>query len=91
MKHIFVKPFTFEGKEYTELEFDLEALKGSDIKNAKRLYTKNGGFAAIPATDAEFCALLLQGLTKLPLEFFDEMPANDYCSLTQSVTNFLLG
>lgn len=84
------KPFTFEGKEYTEIEFDLDSLKGADIKAAKRKFNKDGNFAAIPAADAEFCTILLQKLTKLPFEFFDEMPAGDFCTLTQTVTNFLL-
>ena len=31
MKHIFNKPFTFEGQEYKELDLNLEGLTGDDL------------------------------------------------------------
>ena len=92
MEYKFSKPYTFEGKEYEAIKFDLENLKGSDIAAAKKQFTAAGNFAAIPAADSEFCALILAQATKpkLPKEFFFELPAKDYCAITQLVSNFLL-
>lgn len=90
MEYTFKTPFEFEGKEYKSLTFNLEDLKGSDIAAAKKQFTAAGNFSALPSADSEFCALILARLTKLPVEFFNDLPAKDYCALTQSVSNFLL-
>ena len=91
MKHVFEKRYEFEGKTYTEIEFDLEGLKGSDISAAKKRFVREGGFSPMPTIDSDFCALLLAGLTKQPLEFFTGLPAREYCEITQKVSNFLMG
>lgn len=90
MIHVFMKPYEFEGETYENIEFDLEGLKGSDISAAKKRFNAMGNYAPIPATDSDFCALILERVTKKPLDFFDNLPANEYCSLTQKVSNFLL-
>jgi hypothetical protein len=90
MEYVFSKPYEFEGKEYKTIEFDLDSLKGSDIAAAKKQFSNAGNYSAVPAADSEFCALILSRVTKQPLEFFTEMPAKDYCSITQTVSNFLL-
>ena len=90
MKHVFAKPYEFEGKTYKEIEFDLENLKGSDYSIVKKQFVKEGNFAAILATDSDFCTMILARLTKQPIEFFMELPATEYCKLTAEVTNFLI-
>lgn len=90
MIYTFNKPYEFEGKEYKEIEFDLEGMKGSDFAEAKKQFTKAGNFVALPSADSEFCACLLAKLTKQPLEFFEQMDVKDYCAITQKVSNFLL-
>ena len=89
-EYVFKKPYEFEGKEYKSIEFDLDSLKGSDIALAKKQFSSAGNYAAVPAADSEFCSLILAKVTKQPLEFFTEMPAKDYCAITQMVSNFLL-
>lgn len=89
MKYVFEKPYEFEGKEYESIEFDLESLKGSDISAVKKQFAAAGNFSVLPAMDSDFCALILARVTKQPLEFFTEMPAKDYCQITQQVGNFL--
>lgn len=88
--YTFQKPYEFEGETYESIEFDLDCLKGSDISAAKKTFANMGGFSPLPATDSDFCALILARLTKKPIEFFEELPAKDYCALTQLVSNFLL-
>lgn len=90
MIHEFEKPFEFEGKTYEQIEFDLEGLKGSDISEAKKRFVKAGNYAVLPAMDSDFCAILLARLCRLPDEFFEQLPAREYCALTQKVSNFLM-
>ena len=90
MKHVFAKPYEFEGKSYEFIEFDLSKMKGSDISAAKKEFSAMGNYSPLPSTDSDFCALLLCRLTKQPLEFFLEMSAPEYCALTQKVSNFLI-
>ena len=50
MKHIFNKPFTFEGKEYKELDLNLEGLTGDDLISVEK-YDENSveiNFASVP-------------------------------------------
>lgn len=90
MKHVFSKPYEFEGETYTEIDVDLESLKGTDIAAVKKSWTTAGNFSIMPVTDSDFCVRLLAKVTKKPLEFFEELPANEYCQITQEVTNFLI-
>jgi hypothetical protein len=91
MEYVFKKPYEFEGKTYDKLELDLDSLSGADISAVKKLYAAGGNFSPIPATDSDFCIMLAARLIKQPVEFFNAMPARDYCAIAQGVSNFLLG
>ena len=91
MKHTFSKPYTFDGVEHTELEIDLDSLKGKDISAAKRAWALAGNFSPVPASDMDFCAALAAQASKQPVEFFEELPAGEYTKITQAVSNFLMG
>lgn len=90
MRYEFKKPYEFEGVTYTELEYDLDLLTGADISAAKRQWVGAGNFSPLPTTDADFCVYILARVTRRPVEFFTEMPARDYCGITQQVSNFLM-
>lgn len=90
MKFEFKKPYVFEGKEYKEIEVDIDALTGDDMSAAKKEYAADGNFTLIPATDWDFCILVAARATQQPLEFFKRMPAKEYCKLATGVSNFLL-
>lgn len=90
MKHVFDKPFNFEGAEYKELDLKLDALTGQDISAAKREWAAAGNFSPVPVADSDFCAAVAAKACKLPIEFFYALPAKEYTKLTQAVSNFLL-
>lgn len=90
MKYKFSKPYKFEEKEYTEIEFDLDGVSGWMIEKATRLYRRGGGLASVPYLDGEFCMQILNDVTNMPLEFFKGLPAKDYCALNMAVTNFFV-
>lgn len=90
MKHIFSKPIDFDDeKGIKEIEIDLDSLTGNDISAAKKTFTAEGNFAPILAMDTDFCICLAARVTKRPIEFFKDLPANDYCKIAQGVSNFL--
>lgn len=88
-KYTFSEPFEFDGETYTEIEFDLKTLKGVDISATKKIFSQEVPICLSLGADTDFCALLLARMTKKPIEFYKEMPAKDYCELTQTVSNFL--
>lgn len=90
MKHTFKEPVNFEGVEYTELDLELESLKGSDISEAKREWAAAGNFSPVPASDLDFCAIVAARASKQPLEMIMDLPAKEYTKLCQSVSNFLM-
>lgn len=90
MIYTFKQPYEFEDVTYTQIEADLESLTGRDISDAKRQWATEGNFSPMPTTDLDFCAHILAKATKKPLEFYTEMPARDYCAITQQVVNFLM-
>lgn len=90
MRHVFKTPFIFEGKEYKDLEIPLDSLTGQDISEAKKAWAAEGNFAPVPAVDSDFCATVAARACKLPIEFFQALPAREYIHVTQAVSNFLL-
>lgn len=90
MKFVFKKAYKFEGKEYNEIDLDLEGLTGEDVRAARKEYAADGGFSVIPATDWDFCICVAARAAKQPQAFFSALPANEYCRLAQAVSNFLL-
>lgn len=90
MKFTFSKPYTFEGQEYTEIDCDLEGLTGKDVSAAKRDWSSQGNFSAVITADLEFCSYVAAKAAKLPIEFFEGLPAKDYCRISTAVSNFLL-
>jgi len=90
MKHVFKNPYMFEGEEVKEIELNLEALNGKDVAAAKREWQRQGNFGVLPASDMEFCVLLAAKAAKRPYEFFDGLPAPEYCTIANAVSGFLL-
>lgn len=82
------KPYEFDGVEFTEVEFDLEAISGNEISEAKKRFQNEVPVCLVLGADNDFCAHLLAVITKKPIEFYRGMPARDYLELTQTVCNF---
>ena len=90
MKHLFTKPVSFEGVEYTEIEMNLEELTGKDISQIKRQWAGKGNFSPVPAADMDFQAMAACHAASLPHEFADALPAKEYTQLCTAVGNFLM-
>lgn len=88
------RPYVFEGKTYGELDLSgLEDVTAGTLENVGRQVSKkNPGInPAVLETSTPFCIMLAARVTKLPLEFFQRLPAKDGIALKALITNFLYG
>ena len=92
----FKKPYDFEGKKYSEIEVAVEELSGQNLINLQKRYQKTlakksfqtSSLAAL-TIDTDFILFALGELTKQPMEFFTQMPANDMLSCIYALQGFL--
>lgn len=88
------KPYVFEGKTYEELDLSgLEDVTAGTLESVGRQVSKkNPGInPAILEMSTPFCHMLAGRVAKLPLEFFQRLPAKDGIALKALITNFLYG
>lgn len=90
MKFVFEKPYTFEGKEYSEVILDLDGMKAEDTEaaaeQAELMVGQNKSFAR---GQASFLVCVMAKASKLPVEFFKGLPAREYLRLKGQVNAFL--
>ena len=90
----FGKPYKFGGQEYTEVDLSgLEDVTAGTLENVGRQVSKkNPGInPAVLEMSTPFCHMLAGRVAKLPLEFFQRLPAKDGIALKALITNFLYG
>lgn len=90
----FAKPYKFNGEEYTEVDLSgLENVTAGVLENVGKIFGKKnpGANPALMEMNMQYCILLAQRVSKLPLEFFHGLPAREAVKLKTLVTNFLYG
>ena len=84
------KPYMFEGTEYKEIDLSgLEELTTMDLKLADKMYNATGTFALVKETDVTYCTIIAHLATKMPIEFFDNLPAHEGFMVKTRITGFL--
>ena len=90
----FGKPYKFGGMEYTEVDLSgLEDVTAGVLENVGKIAAKKnpGMNPALQEMSLTFCTCLAQRVAKLPLEFFEKLPAREAIKLKTMVTGFLYG
>lgn len=90
----FAKPYKFGGQEYTEVDLSgLEDVTAGELENVGKIAAKKnpGMNPALQEMSLTFCTCLAQRVAKLPLEFFEKLPAREAIKLKTMVTGFLYG
>lgn len=90
----FGKPYKFGGVEYTEVDLSgLEDVTAGVLENVGKIVSKKapGMNPALQEMSLTFCTYLAQRVAKLPIEFFNGLPAKEAIKLKAMVTNFLYG
>lgn len=85
------KPFIFEGKEYTELKLDFDALTGRDMINAEVEAKAIAGPSPVAELSKSYLAVIAAKSAKVPVDLIMALPAKDFSKVTIEVQNFLLG
>lgn len=88
---VFRKPFTFEHKEYTEVDMSgLEDLTGMDLVEVGKKYGRGNNVALYQEYEADFAFALAARATDLPIELFYSMPIKDGIQVKEYVSHFFL-
>ncbi|MFT5871110.1 MAG: hypothetical protein ACI8WT_000008 [Clostridium sp.] len=85
----FKKTYTFEGTEYTEIDLSaIQDLKASDLIAADKLFATRGQMSAMNEMSVGYTCIIASQATQKPLEFFENIPANEAIKLKNMVARF---
>lgn len=90
----FKKPYSFEGKEYTEIDLSgMDDLTGADMIAVNKIMKRNGGggIDVMPEVSLEYACVLASKAAKLPVEFFTGLPPREAMKVKNRVMGFLFG
>ena len=90
----FKKPYTFEGKEYTEVDLTaLEDITAADMIATNKYMERSsaGTINVMPEISLEYACVLAAKAVKLPIEFFTNLPPKEALKVKNRVMGFLFG
>lgn len=88
----FAKPYVFEGREYTEVDLSaLEDATAADLSAVGKILSNSGIVSPMPEMTMDFAQYMSARIAKMPVEFFNGMPAREAIKLKNIVTGFLYG
>lgn len=89
-KHVLVKPFEYEGKQYTELSFDFDKLTGKDSLAVERELMAMGRTVVVRAFSPDYLVrMCARACTeKVGHDIFDIMSVKDYAKITNASKRF---
>jgi len=93
-KHILSKPITFDGKQITEVNLDLDGLSVADLEKAERItrsLLKKRETAGVIELNKKYQINIAALASGIPYDAFRMMSAKDYTQIGLLVQNFLLG
>lgn len=90
--HKFKKPFEYEGKAYTELEFDFNRLTGKDMIAIDKEMQANEEYVLAAELSKSFqCKMAAKAAkTKISSDVIEAMPLFDFNKITNAARAFLL-
>jgi len=88
----FNKPYKFEGVEYNEVDLTgLENLTVKDLATADKQFSVQGNIAVSPETSIAYACIIASIATGKPVEFFENLPADEGVKVKMEVMGFLFG
>jgi hypothetical protein len=88
----FSSPYTFEGKEYKEIDFSaVPQFTVRELIRAEKLYMSGGNMPMLSECAFEFACALGHVATGLPMEFFISMPTPDGIAIKNTFSGFFYG
>lgn len=87
---VFNKPYIFEGKEYASIDLSgIDDLTGDDLLKADQIYAGSGQYSPLPEMTLVYTFAIASNAAKLPLEFFNKLPAKEALKVKNRVVRFL--
>lgn len=89
----FKKPYVFDKVEYTEIDLTgLDDLQASDMIAVNKLIARTAaGIDVMPEVSLEYACNLAAKATKMPVEFFLQLPPKEAMKVKNRVMAFLFG
>jgi len=91
LKIEFDKPHTFEGKEYAELQLDLDNLSGRDLISAGKEARAMGDNSPVVELSKIYHAVVAAKAARVPADLILSLPVKEFTRVTMAVQDFLLG
>lgn len=87
----FSAPYRFEGKTYAGIDLSgLKDLRAKDIWKVNRNYRNAGNVSALPEIDAEYTARVAALASRMPIEFFENLPLPEATKIKAKVSGFFM-
>ena len=88
----FRKPYKFDGELYDGVDLSgLEDLSARDMIQTQRTMERAGSISVLPEMSLEYACIFAAKATKLPVEFFQELPPKEAIKIKNRVTSFFYG
>lgn len=85
----FKKPFTFEDSTYDGVDMSgLEEMTGRQYCDAVKRFTNAGNIDTLMQTNPYFACIVGSMVTKLPIEFFQSLPARELNAVKNQVSRY---
>lgn len=87
----FTNAYKFEGREYNQLDLSgIEDLTTTDLNAIEKMFYGGGNIAPINEMSMAYTSMVAARATKLPIELFENLKANDAVKVKNVISNFLL-
>jgi hypothetical protein len=85
----FKKPFKWEDKEYKTIDLaGMEDLTGRQLCDIHKAFDALGIASALKEQSPEFACIVANTVTKIPVEFFKELPAKELNKVKNKVFTY---
>ncbi len=88
--HQFEKPYKFDGKTYTKLEFNFEKLIGTDLVNIENEMAAVGEFAISPEISTSFLYRLAARAAGVGSDVISSLPLREFNKIKNQSRDFLI-
>lgn len=88
--HEFTKPYTYEDKTYTKLEFDFEKLIGDDLVAIENEMAAVGEYALSPEISTSFLYRLAARAAGVGSDVISHLPIRDFGKIKNKSRDFLI-
>lgn len=88
--HEFKKPYTYEDKTYTKLEFDFEKLIGEDLVAIENEMAAVGEYAISPEISTSFLYRLAARAAGVGSDVISHLPISDFGKIKNKSRDFLI-